>query len=385
MKRFGIIAVLPVVAWMALSQAVLGAGVALPVKGFTKPDEGIVVKFLAEKPNLGESPLVGAVSPSDRVKKALDELGADAGRLDFLYAVAPNSEFMAADGKSVAFKIFSAKGEEQKLTTDASALNVKDGTIDLAAVCPKLKDGGTFFLVWKDAAPLVIETLYNPGRGPREFEKIKAQVAQLPEDQQKTVKANYAPVVTHTELASYAVITTDKGVIKAKFSYEIAPHTVDNFISLARQGFYDGSNFHRIISGFMIQGGDAYANVEGSAGTGGPGYQIMHEFSDKKHTRGVLSMARSSSPPGRGEEVGPSGTAYVDTSASQFFIMHGDNDTLDGSYSAFGDVLEGMDVVDAIAKTPVSDKNGTVRGAKPKIVSVRILPATAAMYGLSGK
>src|SRR6185295_9471371 len=128
--------------------------------------------------------------------------------------------------------------------------------------------------------------------------------------------------------------------IKAKFSYDIAPHTVDNFVSLARQNFYDGSAFHRIIPNFMIQGGDAFANVEGSAGMGGPGYQIMHEFSDKKHVRGVLSMARSSE---------------IDSAGSQFFIMHGANSNLDGSYSVFGEVLEGMDVVDVIAKTPTSD------------------------------
>jgi peptidyl-prolyl cis-trans isomerase B (cyclophilin B) len=168
-------------------------------------------------------------------------------------------------------------------------------------------------------------------------------------------------------MAQVAVITTDKGVIKAKFAYDVAPHTIDNFTSLARQNYYDGSAFHRIISGFMIQGGDAYANMPGQAGMGGPGYEIMKEFSEKKHVRGVLSMARSSDP---------------NSAGSQFFIMHGANANLDGSYTAFGDVLEGMDIVDAIAKTPVSDNNGTVRGPMPKILSIKIVPATAENYGL---
>lgn len=364
MTRSGVMTVLAAAVMMVAGQAVEAAGVVFPVKAYTKPDEGIVVKFVAERPNGGESPMVGAVSPVDRVKKALEELGADAGRLDFLFTGAPAAEYIAADG-TAAFKIFSATGEEQKLTS--APFNATSNILDLAVVCPKLKDGGTFFLVWKDAPPLVIETLYNPGRGPREFEKIKAQIDQLPPEQQKLAKSNYAPVVTHMELASYAVITTDKGVIKAKFAYDVAPHNVDNFITLARQGLYDDTNFHRIITGFMIQGGDAYANVPDFAGKGGPGYQIMHEFSDKKHVRGVLSMARSSEP---------------DSAGCQFFIMHGDNPNLDGSYSAFGDVIEGMNVVDTIARTPVADSNGTVRGAKPKITSVRILPATGEMYGL---
>jgi peptidyl-prolyl cis-trans isomerase B (cyclophilin B) len=331
--------------------AILGIGAGLraaevfPVKAYTKPDEPMMVRFVNEK--------------SEEGKKAAQELGTEAGKLDALYSAAPAGDVTGA------FKIYAASGEEQKLT-GAAAVNA-DGTVDLSAALPKLKEGGTFFLVWKDAPPLVIETLYNPGRGPKELAKIKSQIDQLPPDQQKQALASYAPVVTHMEMAMYAVITTDKGVIKARFAYDAAPHTIDNFVTLARQGFYDGSAFHRIISGFMIQGGDAWANVEGSAGMGGPGYQVMHEFSDKKHVRGVLSMARSSE---------------VDSAGSQFFIMHGANANLDGSYSAFGDVFEGMDVVDAIAKTPTSDSNGTVRGPKPKIVSVRIVPATVEIYGL---
>ena len=116
-----------------------------------------------------------------------------------------------------------------------------------------------------------------------------------------------------------------------------APQTVSNFVNLARQGFYDGLIFHRVIEGFMIQGGDPSGN-----GTGGPGYSIKGEFAsngfenDIKHDRGVISMARRSSP--------------KDSAGSQFFIMHQDSPHLDGYYAAFGKVTEGLAVVDKIAQ-----------------------------------
>ena len=127
------------------------------------------------------------------------------------------------------------------------------------------------------------------------------------------------------------------GVMKAELYPEIAPNTVNNFISLVKKGFYDGVIFHRVISGFMIQGGDPKG-----VGVGGPGYTIKGEFSangfknDLKHDRGVLSMARAMSP---------------NSAGSQFFIMHKNSPHLDGQYASFGKVLEGMEVVDAIANT----------------------------------
>lgn len=129
----------------------------------------------------------------------------------------------------------------------------------------------------------------------------------------------------------------DGGVMKGELYPEIAPNTVNNFIALANSGYYDGLIFHRVIPGFMIQGGCPNGN-----GMGGPGYQIPGEFAangfvnDLKHTRGVLSMARAMDP---------------DSAGSQFFIMHEDAPHLDGQYAAFGQVLEGMDVVDKIAAT----------------------------------
>lgn len=129
----------------------------------------------------------------------------------------------------------------------------------------------------------------------------------------------------------------DGGVIRAELYPDIAPTSVNNFISLIQKKFYDGLIFHRVIKGFMIQGGCP----EGS-GMGGPGYSIKGEFTqngfqnDLKHTAGVLSMARSMSP---------------DSAGSQFFIMHKSAPHLDGSYAAFGKVIEGMDVVNRIAET----------------------------------
>ncbi len=129
----------------------------------------------------------------------------------------------------------------------------------------------------------------------------------------------------------------DGGVIKAELYPEIAPNSVNNFVSLVNKGFYNGLIFHRVIPGFMIQGGCPKGN-----GTGGPGYEIPGEFAangfenNLKHTRGVLSMARAMDP---------------NSAGSQFFIMHDDAPHLDGQYAAFGKVLEGMDVVDKIAAT----------------------------------
>lgn len=144
---------------------------------------------------------------------------------------------------------------------------------------------------------------------------------------------------------TYAVTITmnDGGVMKGELYPDIAPITVENFKKLADAHFYDGLTFHRIIKGFMIQGGDPDGN-----GTGGPGYSIKGEFAangvknDLKHTRGVLSMARAQDP---------------DSAGSQFFIMHADAPYLDGQYAAFGKITEGLDVLDRIAetKTDLSD------------------------------
>ena len=146
------------------------------------------------------------------------------------------------------------------------------------------------------------------------------------------------------------------GIIKAELYPEIAPNTVNNFISLAQKGFYDGLIFHRVIPGFMIQGGDP----EGT-GVGGPGYEIRGEFTsngfqnDLNHTRGVLSMARTMAP---------------DSAGSQFFIMTEDSPHLDGQYASFGMVIEGMEAVDEVVNTPRDWHDRPRKEKKKKKVTV---------------
>lgn len=145
-------------------------------------------------------------------------------------------------------------------------------------------------------------------------------------------------------------------IMKAELCPDIAPNTVNNFISLVKKGYYNGLIFHRVIRGFMIQGGCP----EGT-GTGGPGYNIKGEFrqngftNDLAHTSGVLSMARAMHP---------------DSAGSQFFIMHKDSPHLDGAYAAFGKIIEGMDVVDKIAGTATDFQDRPLEEQKMEEVSV---------------
>ncbi len=136
-----------------------------------------------------------------------------------------------------------------------------------------------------------------------------------------------------------AVIKTTEGEMVVEFWPDVAPKTVENFKTLAKKGFYDGTCFHRVIKGFMIQGGDPLtkdASKEAMWGTGGPGYQIKAEFNDRHHDRGVLSMARSANP---------------DSAGSQFFICHGNPRFLDKQYTTFGKLIKGDDVLEKIATT----------------------------------
>ena len=162
------------------------------------------------------------------------------------------------------------------------------------------------------------------------------------------------PIVTFT--------MENGSVIKAELYPETAPNTVANFVHLVESGFYDGLIFHRVIPGFMIQGGDPTGT-----GMGGPGWRIKGEFArngvknDLKHTRGVLSMARSMHP---------------DSAGSQFFIMHEDAPHLDGQYAAFGKVIEGMDAVDAIANTETGAQDRPIREQKIKSATVETFGQT---------
>ena len=157
------------------------------------------------------------------------------------------------------------------------------------------------------------------------------------------------------------VITTSEGVMVVEFYPDVAPHHVENFEKLARSGFYDGTAFHRVIKGFMIQGGDPNTkddNAKDTWGQGGPGYTINAEFNSKHHARGILSMARASDP---------------NSAGSQFFICHADAGNLDGQYTVFGNLVEGYDVLDKIATTPTEGPDRPVK--RMSIVSIKIEPA----------
>jgi peptidyl-prolyl cis-trans isomerase B (cyclophilin B) len=163
-----------------------------------------------------------------------------------------------------------------------------------------------------------------------------------------------------------AVIKTSEGEMVAEFWPDVAPNTVENFKKLARSGFYDGTAFHRIVKGFMIQGGDPLTKdpaKESRYGTGDPGYKIKAEFNDRSHERGVLSMARSSDP---------------DSAGSQFFICLANVSRLDHQYTTFGKIIKGDDVLGKIGDTEVTTSDSGERSKPTKRVtveSIKIVPA----------
>jgi peptidyl-prolyl cis-trans isomerase B (cyclophilin B) len=177
-------------------------------------------------------------------------------------------------------------------------------------------------------------------------------------EQQKPESNKESKTVNTNEIA---VIKTSEGEMVLEFWPDVAPGHVDNFKKLARQGFYDGTCFHRVIKGFMIQGGDPLTKDESKQdrwGTGDPGYKIKAEFNDKPHVRGVLSMARSQDP---------------NSAGSQFFICHGDPRFLDKQYTAFGKLIKGDDVLEKIATTPTKPGDRPVK--RMNVDSIKIVPA----------
>ncbi|HEX3728285.1 MAG TPA: peptidylprolyl isomerase [Opitutaceae bacterium] len=165
--------------------------------------------------------------------------------------------------------------------------------------------------------------------------------------------------------AENAVIKTSYGEMTVAFWADVAPKTVENFKKLAKDGFYDGTAFHRIIKGFMIQGGcpNTKDGATGMPGTGDPGYKLKAEFNGKSHQRGVLSMARS---------------AHPDSAGSQFFICHGNASFLDRQYTAFGEVIKGDDVLEKLAGVPTSAGGGGEKSTpieRVGVESIRIVPA----------
>jgi peptidyl-prolyl cis-trans isomerase B (cyclophilin B) len=168
-----------------------------------------------------------------------------------------------------------------------------------------------------------------------------------------------------TAPAENAVIKTSYGDMTIAFWPDVAPKTVENFKKLAKEGFYDGTAFHRIIKGFMIQGGcpNTKPGAKGMPGTGDPGYKVKAEFNEKSHQRGVISMARSSHP---------------DSAGCQFFICHGNADFLDRQYTAFGKLVAGDDVLERIATVPTKGGGGGEKSTpidRIEVTSVTIVPA----------
>lgn len=155
-----------------------------------------------------------------------------------------------------------------------------------------------------------------------------------------------------------AELKTSLGNITIEFFPDVAPNHVENFKKLARSGFYDGTTFHRVIPGFMIQGGDPNSKSDdrNKHGTGGPGYTIDAEFSDTKHVRGIVSMARSSDP---------------NSAGSQFFIVVRDSQHLDGQYTAFGKVTSGLDVVDQIVTVPRDSRDNPIKKVTIEKVTIK--------------
>ena len=159
-----------------------------------------------------------------------------------------------------------------------------------------------------------------------------------------------------------AIIHTNYGDMTVEFWPDVAPRTVDNFLKLSREKFYDGSAFHRVIKGFMIQGGcpNSKVGARGAPGTGGPGYMVKAEFNNRPHVKGVLSMARASDP---------------DSAGSQFFVCHGDASFLNNKYTAFGKLVSGEEVLNKIANIRCVGMEGSTPTERVEISSVEIVEA----------
>ena len=173
----------------------------------------------------------------------------------------------------------------------------------------------------------------------------------------ETINKKFAPEEIKKMSETKAIIETKFGNIELKFFPEVAPNHVNNFIELAKKGFYEGSTFHRVIPKFMIQGGDPNSQSPDRSkhGMGGPGYTVKAEFNDKSHKRGTLSMARSSHP---------------DSAGSQFFICVADSFFLDRQYTAFGEVVSGMEVADKIVSQPRDKMDNPIERIEIKVTIV---------------
>ncbi|MCC6423698.1 MAG: peptidylprolyl isomerase [Phycisphaerales bacterium] len=241
-------------------------------------------------------------------------------------------------------------------TTSSQSFNPEQ-RINLRDLFPILNTPGTYILY---ALP--------PGRKPTQFVGTPL-VVDVREDTRPG--APTGPAIIHVDPLCFALLKTAQGTLRIAFYYDAAPHTVRNFIQLGQRGFYDGLTFHRIVPGFIIQGGDPRGD-----GRGGPGYQIDAEFSSRPHLEGVLSMARATDP---NEQAGALPRSdFANSAGSQFFICLNYEKTraLNGRYTAFGQVVDGMPIVHTLAAVPIADPQSGRPADPPVIQEIRIIPVT---------
>jgi peptidyl-prolyl cis-trans isomerase B (cyclophilin B) len=243
-------------------------------------------------------------------------------------------------------KVIPAKG-----AADAAA----KATVDLKTVFPETANPGTYILyaVAKGSA-------FSPAGPPKDFLGTPLVIESLLNKEQP---GSDQTMITHVVPLQFVMMNTDSGPLTEVFYYDSAPNTVDAFLRLCSGGYYDGLIFHRIIPGFVIQGGDPLGADLARAGSGGPGYDIGAEFNDRPHLEGVLSMARSSDP---------------NSAGSQFFICldYAHTQQLDHKYTAFGRVVAGMDAVKKIAAVKTDPTNDRPEHP-PAITKAQVMPVTA--------
>lgn len=242
----------------------------------------------------------------------------------------------------------------------------KEGVADLKQLFPAVTTPGTYILY---AVPKE-----KDGEKEREgFADFAGTPLVLSVREDHRRGAPPGPMAAKIEPLQYALISTEAGEMTVAFYYDVAPNTVNNFLSLAREGFYDGLTFHRVERDFVVQGGDPRGD-----GTGGPGYNIDAEFSDRKHEEGVLSMARNVDP--NESPNNPPRPEYANSAGSQFLICleHKNTAQLDGVYTVFGKVVgpQGMKALAALGGVPVADKK-TARPVTPPVIrKVEVRPVT---------
>lgn len=262
-----------------------------------------------------------------------------------------NVQIKAGKDVTLVLTDFAGKALEPKGSADAT-----DGqTVDAKAIFPALTAPGTFVLY---ALPKG-STAPAAGGPPPDFLGTPVVFSVR---QDTRAGAPGGPEVTKVEPLRYAVMTTDYGPMTMVFYYDVAPNTVDNFLTLCEEGYYDGLTFHRIVPGFVLQGGDPKGD-----GTGGPGYHIEAEFNDRPHEEGVLSMAREGDANERAG--GMPGPVAANSAGSQFFICldYQTTQQLDHKYTAFGKVVQGLDAVHKMAQVKIADPQ-TNRPEKPPVI-----------------